>query len=83
MLKILPPKNENFQIKILIFFLISAQNIDGRYSRVPTIYFLSRNKKKNIVYPYEPQFYYKKVGFKGSTLYRHVFMMQVFVGRFV
>ena len=27
-LKILPPKKENFQIKILIFFHISAQNID-------------------------------------------------------
>ena len=30
-LKILPPKNENFQIKILIFFHISAQNIDCGY----------------------------------------------------
>ena len=27
-LKILPPKNENFQIKIRIIFLISSQNID-------------------------------------------------------
>ena len=27
-LKLLPPKNENFQIKVLIFFHISAQNID-------------------------------------------------------
>ena len=26
--KFFPPKNENFQIKILIFFNISAQNID-------------------------------------------------------
>ena len=26
--KILPPKNEHFQIKNLIFFHISAQNID-------------------------------------------------------
>ena len=35
---------------------------------------LSRNKKNN-VYPCKPQFYYIKVGFKGSTLYRHVFVM--------
>ena len=34
-LKILPPKNENFQIKIWIFFLISAQNIDCGYSLEP------------------------------------------------
>ena len=38
--------------------------------------FLSRNKKNN-VYPCKPQFYYIKVGFKGSKLYRHVFMMDV------
>ena len=35
---------------------------------------LSRNKKNN-VYPCKPQFYYIKVGFKGSTLYRRVFVM--------
>ena len=34
-LKILPPKNEKFQIKILIFFLFSAQNIDCGYSLEP------------------------------------------------
>ena len=34
-LKILPPKNENFQIKIQIFVLISAQNIDCGYSLEP------------------------------------------------
>ena len=37
--------------------------------------FLSRNKEKN-VYPYKPQFYYIKVGFKGSKLYRPVFVMR-------
>ena len=37
--------------------------------------FLSRNKK-NIVYPCKPQFYYIKVGFKGSEFYRYVFVMQ-------
>ena len=36
--------------------------------------FLSRNKKNN-VYPCKPQFYYIKVGFKGSILYRYVFLM--------
>ena len=36
--------------------------------------FLSRNKNNN-VYPCKPQFYYIKVGFKGPTLYRHVFVM--------
>ena len=40
--------------------------------------FLSRNKKNN-VYPCKHQFYYIKVGFKGSTLYRHVFVMEVHV----
>ena len=43
-----------------------------------TIYFFSRNKKNN-VYPYKPQFYCIKVGFKvggGSKLYRHDFVMR-------
>ena len=34
-LNILPSKKENFQIKILIFFHISAQNIDCGYSLEP------------------------------------------------
>ena len=34
-LKILLPKTENFQIKILLFFHISAQNIDCGYSLEP------------------------------------------------
>ena len=34
-LKILPPKNENVQVKVLIFFHISAQNIDYGYSLEP------------------------------------------------
>ena len=76
-LKILPPKNENFQIKNSDIFHISAQNIDcgyssepprrGRFQRVPTIYVLNRNKKNN-VYPCKPQFYCIKVGFKGVKL---------------
>ena len=75
--KILPPKNENFQIKILIFFHISAQNIDCVYSlepprrggsnEYPQSMFLNRNKINN-VYPCKPQFYYIKVGFKGVKI---------------
>ena len=72
-LKLLPSKNENFQIKNSDIFHISAQNIDCGYSlepprrggsnEYPQSMFLSRNKKNN-VYPCKPQFYYIKVGFK-------------------
>ena len=73
-LKILPPNNENFQIKNSDIFQILAQNIDCGYSLEPprrggsNVYpqsmFLSRNKKNNVC-PCKPQFYYIKVGFKG------------------
>ena len=52
-LKISPPKTENFQIKISYIFHISAQNIDCGYSlelprrgssEYPQSMFLSRNK---------------------------------------
>ena len=76
-LKILPPKNENFQIKNSDIFHISAQNIDCGYSlepprsggsnEYPQSMSLSRNKKNN-VYPCKPQFYYIKVGFKGVKI---------------
>ena len=56
-LKILPPKNKNFQIKILIFFHVSAKNIDCGYSlepprrgdsnEYPQYVCLGRNKKNN------------------------------------
>ena len=36
-LKILPPKNENFQIKNSNIFHISAQNIDCGYSLEPPL----------------------------------------------
>ena len=75
-LNILPPKNENFQIKTDIFH-ISAQNIDCRYSlepprrggsnEYPQSMFWSRNKKNN-VYPCKLQFYSIKVGFKGVNI---------------
>ena len=57
---------------------ISAQNIDCGYLFEPPqqggsneylqSMFLCR-KKKNNEYPCKPQFYYIKVGFKGSALY--------------
>ena len=73
-LKILSPKTENFQIKFCDILYISAQNIDCGYSlepprrggsnEYPQSMFLCRNKKNN-VYPFKPQTYYIKVGFKG------------------
>ena len=67
----LPPKHETFQIKNSD---ISVQNIheysleppwQGGSNEYPQSMFWSRNKKINI-YPCKPQFYYIKVGFKGS-----------------
>ena len=76
-LKILLPKNENFQIKNSDIFRISALSIDCGYSleppqrggsnKYPQSMFLSRNNKNN-VYPFKPQFYYIKVGFKGVKI---------------
>ena len=66
----------SFQIKILIFFYISAQNVDCgiRLNRLAEAVltsthnlFWSRNKKTN-VYPCKPQFYYIKVGFTGVKI---------------
>ena len=72
------PLAENFQTKNSNIFHISAQNIDCGYSlepprrggpnEYPQSMFLSRSKKNN-VYPYKPQFYYKKkTGFKGVKI---------------
>ena len=76
-LKILQPKQENFQIKNSDIFHISAQNIDCGYllepprrggsNKYPQSMFLSRNKKDNVC-PCKPQFYYIKVGFKGVKI---------------
>ena len=62
-LKILPPKNENFNTKNSDIFHVSAQTIDCGYSlelpqrggsnEYPQSMFLSRNKKNN-VYPCKP-----------------------------
>ena len=74
--KISSPKTQ-FSDKSPDIFHISAQNIDCGYSlepprrggsnEYPQSMSLSRNKKKN-VYPYKPQFYYIKVGFKGVRI---------------
>ena len=73
-----------FRYKNSDIFHISAQNIDCGYSLEPPrrggsneysqSIFLNRNKK-NHIYPYKPQFYYTEMGFKGSKVYRHVFVM--------
>ena len=84
-MKISPPKTESFHIKIhKRRFSYFCQNIDCGYSSEPPrqggsnecsqSMFLSRNKKNN-VYPCKPQFYYIKVGLRGSKLYKHVFVM--------
>ena len=75
-LKLLPPKNENFQIKNSDIFHVSAQNIDCGYSleppqrggsnEYPQYMFLSRNKKNN-VYPCKPRFTIKKWGLRGQN----------------
>ena len=78
-LKILPSKNENLQIKNSDIFHISAQNIDCGYSlepprprrggsnEYPQSMFLGRNKKNN-VYLCKPQIYHIKVGFTGVKI---------------
>ena len=70
-LRSLPPKNENCQMKNSGSFHIFAQNIDCGYSlesvqrggsnEYPQVLVLSRNKK----YPCKPQFYCIKVVYKG------------------
>ena len=64
-------KNCKFSDKNSDIFHISAQNIDCEY---PEPMFLSRYKKNN-VYLCKPQFYYIKVGLRGSKLYMYVFVM--------
>ena len=81
-----PPKNSRFSDRNSDIFHIPAQNINCWYSlepprrggsnEYPQSMFLSRSKKNN-KYPCKPQFYYIKVGFKGSKLYRRVFVMLV------
>ena len=91
-LKILPPKNENSQIKKSDIFHASAQNIDCGYSlepprcggsnEYPQSMFLSRKKKYN-VYPCKPQFYYIKLGFKGVKIIWYVYVMAFLLKRYL
>ena len=70
-------KNWKFSDKNSDIFHSFAQNIDcgnslepprrGGSNEYPQIMFLSKNKKHN-VYPWKPQFYYKKAGFKGVKI---------------
>ena len=74
---ILPPKNENFQIKNSDIFHISAEDIGCGYSLEPPqqggsneyhqSMFWAEIRKKN-VYPCKHQFYYIKVRFKGVKI---------------
>ena len=76
-LKILPPKNWKFLDKKIDIFHISAQNIDCGYSlepphrgssnEYPQSVFWAEIRKNN-VYPFKPQFFYIKVGFKGVKI---------------
>ena len=83
-LKILLPKNENFQIKKYWYFHISTQNIDCWYSLEPprlthNLCFWAETRK--IMYSLvNPSFFYIKVGFKGSKFYRRVFVMYFMTG---
>ena len=76
-LKILPPKIENFQIKKIWYFSYFCSKYRLWYSLEPPrrggsneytqSMFMSRNKKNN-VYPCKPQFYYIKEEFKGVNI---------------
>ena len=70
-------KNGNFSDKISDIFHISAQNTDCGHPLEPprrggsNEYPQSTSRAeitKNNVYPYKPQFYYIKVGFKGVKI---------------
>ena len=71
-------KNEKIQVKSSDIFLISVQK--HRLWVLVRTASTSRNKKNN-VYPCKPQFYYIKVEFTGSKLFRHVFVMRTFAAR--
>ena len=87
MLKILPPKNENFKIKNSDIFHISAQNIDCGYSLEPPRQggpneypqFMVLVEIRKIMYsPLNPSFTIQKWNLRGSKLYRRVFGMRTY-----
>ena len=59
-------KEENFQIKILIFFIFLLKT-EAVLTSSHNLCFWAEIKKNN-VYPCKPQFYYIKVGFKGVKI---------------
>ena len=71
-------ENRKFSDTNSDIFHISVQNIDCEYSLEPPCrsMLLSRNKNNNVC-PCKPQFYFIKSGFKGSILYRYVFVMVI------
>ena len=85
----LEPPRQGWKLKMFRrksnIFHISAQNKECGYTLQPPrrggsneylqSMFLSRNKKNN-VYSCKPQFCYTKLGFKGSKLYRFVFVIR-------
>ena len=81
-----PVKIENFMRKILIFFLIFAQNIDCGYTlelprrggsnEYPQSMFWSKNKKNRYT-PAYPSFTVQKWGLRGYSLHGHVFLMSL------
>ena len=80
-LKILPPKNEIFQMKNAdIFSYLRSKHrlwvlVRTASNEYPHSMFLSVDKKNN-VYPCKPQVYYIKVGFKGVKI---IYIVGMFV----
>ena len=81
----LPAKCEKFQIKIPIFFLCLLKNIDCGYSLEPPRRGGSNEYPQSMFWaeiwkimytPVNPSFTIWKWGLRGSTLYRHVFVMK-------
>ena len=77
-LKILPLKNEDFHIKILIFFifLLKTEIVGTRWNRLCEEAVLTSTHNlcnKNNVYPCKLQFYFIKVGLKGVSIMWGIF----------
>ena len=75
------PNTESSQIKNLIFVICLLKTdcgtrknrlVEAVLTSTHNQYILSRNKEIN-VYPFTPQFYFKKVGFNGGQNYMSMF----------
>ena len=74
-------ENGNFQMKKMIYFSYFCSKhrswVHVRTASLTSTYDLCfRAKIRKNVYPCKPQFYYIKVGVRGSSLYGHVFLMK-------